>query len=65
MTSGSSPASAPATTPRSPPFWEHVDRFDITLGTLRAFLGSITHRRTVDAVRRDTRRAARGARKPG
>lgn len=39
--------------------WEHADRFDVQRGTLKAFLGSITHRRAVDAVRRDSRRTAR------
>jgi len=43
-------------------FWEHSDRFDADRGSLRAYLGSITHRRSVDAVRRDTRRSAREAR---
>ncbi len=40
-------------------FWEHAERFDAERGSLRAFLGSIAHRRSVDAVRRDTRRTAR------
>ena len=40
-------------------FWEHPDRFDPARGTLRAFLGSIAHRRAVDVVRRETRRSAR------
>jgi RNA polymerase sigma-70 factor (ECF subfamily) len=39
--------------------WEHADRFDMARGSLRGFLGAITHRRAVDAVRRDTRRQAR------
>jgi RNA polymerase sigma-70 factor (ECF subfamily) len=39
--------------------WQNPDRFDAQRGTLRAFLGSITHRRAVDSVRRDTRRQAR------
>jgi RNA polymerase sigma-70 factor, ECF subfamily len=39
--------------------WEHPDRFDVTRGSLRSFLGSLTHRRSVDAVRRDSRRMAR------
>jgi RNA polymerase sigma-70 factor (ECF subfamily) len=40
-------------------FWEHPDRFDATRGSLRAYLGSIAHRRAVDVVRRETRRTAR------
>ena len=39
--------------------WDHAERFDSERGSLRSFLGSIAHRRAVDAVRRDTRRAAR------
>lgn len=39
--------------------WEHPDRFDPERGSLRAFLGAVTHRRAVDAVRRDTRRVSR------
>jgi RNA polymerase sigma-70 factor (ECF subfamily) len=39
--------------------WCHPDRFDAARGSLRAFLGVLTHRRAVDAVRSDARRAAR------
>jgi len=39
--------------------WCHPDRFDPSRGSLRAFLGVQTHRRAVDAVRRDARRTAR------
>jgi RNA polymerase sigma factor (sigma-70 family) len=39
--------------------WQNPDRFDEDKGTLRAFLGALTHRRAVDEVRRNTRRAAR------
>ena len=43
-------------------FWEHADRFDGTKGSLRAFLGAITHRRSVDWVRSEARRREREAR---
>jgi len=39
--------------------WQNPDRFDAERGTLRAFLGAVTHRRSVDEVRRNTRRVAR------
>jgi len=39
--------------------WQNPDRFDAERGTLRAFLGAMTHRRSVDEVRRNTRRVAR------
>lgn len=39
--------------------WQNPDRFDAERGTLRAFLGAVTHRRAVDEVRRNSRRAAR------
>lgn len=39
--------------------WEHPERFDGERGSLRAFLGAITHRRSVDVVRRETRRQSR------
>jgi RNA polymerase sigma factor (sigma-70 family) len=39
--------------------WQNPDRFDAERGTLRAFLGAVTHRRSVDEVRRNTRRTAR------
>jgi RNA polymerase sigma factor (sigma-70 family) len=37
--------------------WEHPDQVDPSRGTLRAFLGVVTHRRSVDAIRRTGRRA--------
>jgi len=40
-------------------FWEHADRFDPSKGSLRAFLGAITHRRSVDWIRSETRRRER------
>ena len=40
-------------------FWQNPDRFDPERGTLRAFLGALTHRRAVDEVRRNSRRTAR------
>jgi len=43
-------------------FWEDADRFDATKGSLRAFLGAITHRRSVDWVRSEARRREREAR---
>jgi RNA polymerase sigma factor (sigma-70 family) len=39
--------------------WQNPDRFDAERGTLRAFLGAVAHRRSVDEVRRNTRRTAR------
>jgi RNA polymerase sigma factor (sigma-70 family) len=39
--------------------WQNPDRFDAERGTLRAFLGALTHRRSVDEVRRNSRRTAR------
>ena len=39
--------------------WQNPDRFDAERGTLRAFLGALAHRRSVDEVRRNTRRTAR------
>jgi RNA polymerase sigma factor (sigma-70 family) len=39
--------------------WQNPDRFDADRGTLRAFLGALAHRRSVDEVRRDSRRSAR------
>jgi RNA polymerase sigma-70 factor (ECF subfamily) len=36
--------------------WEQPDRIDLSLGSLRSFLGVVTHRRAVDAVRRAVRR---------
>ncbi len=48
--------------------WEHPERIDSGRGTLRGFLGTLTHRRAVDAVRREEarrRREARAAREEG
>jgi RNA polymerase sigma-70 factor (ECF subfamily) len=42
--------------------WEHADRFDPAKGSLRAFLGAITHRRAVDWVRGEIRRRDRESR---
>jgi RNA polymerase sigma-70 factor, ECF subfamily len=39
--------------------WQHPGRFDASRGTLRAFLGAVTHRRAVDRVRSEARRTAR------
>lgn len=35
--------------------WEHPDHVDLSRGTLRSYIGVVTHRRSVDAVRRATR----------
>jgi RNA polymerase sigma factor (sigma-70 family) len=40
-------------------FWEKPDRYDAGRGTLRAFLGTLTHRRSVDYVRREEARRRR------
>jgi RNA polymerase sigma factor (sigma-70 family) len=45
--------------------WQNPDRFDADKGTLRAFLGALTHRRSVDEIRRNTRRSAREERVGG
>ncbi len=48
--------------------WEHPERIETGRGTLRGFLGTLAHRRAVDAVRRDEarrRREARVAREEG
>lgn len=42
--------------------WEHPDRVDLGRGSLQAYLGMVTHRRSVDAVRSLARRRAREAR---
>ncbi len=42
--------------------WEHPERIDPGRGTLRGFLGTLTHRRAVDAVRREEARRRREAR---
>ena len=43
-------------------FWELPNRFDADRGTLRAFLGTLTHRRSVDYVRREEARKRRETR---
>jgi RNA polymerase sigma-70 factor, ECF subfamily len=42
--------------------WTEPERFDPSRGSLRAFLGVQAHRRAVDMVRRDVRRATHEAR---
>ena len=37
--------------------WRQPERFDPTRGTLRAWLGVLAHRRSVDTVRRESRRS--------
>lgn len=39
--------------------WENPHRFDASRGTLRSFLGTLTHRRSVDLVRREEARRRR------
>jgi RNA polymerase sigma-70 factor (ECF subfamily) len=39
--------------------WQNPEGFDPQRGSLRAYLGVIAHRRTVDLIRRDQRRRAR------
>lgn len=39
--------------------WQKPEGFDADRGTLRAYLGTLTHRRSVDEIRRNTRRTAR------
>ena len=39
--------------------WEHPDRVDFTRGSLRAYLGVVTHRRSVNEVRTTVRRRLR------
>jgi RNA polymerase sigma-70 factor (ECF subfamily) len=39
--------------------WEDPHRFDASRGTLRSFLGTLTHRRSVDLVRREEARRRR------
>lgn len=40
-------------------FWERPERFDEARGSLRAFLGTLTHRRAVDHIRREEARKRR------
>lgn len=42
--------------------WEHPERIESGRGTLRGFLGTLTHRRAVDAVRQAEARKRREAR---
>jgi RNA polymerase sigma factor (sigma-70 family) len=39
--------------------WEDPGRFDATRGTLRGFIGTMTHRRSVDVIRREEARRRR------
>jgi RNA polymerase sigma-70 factor (ECF subfamily) len=39
--------------------WTHADRFDAGKGSVRAWLGVMAHRRSVDRIRRDTAAKAR------
>ena len=39
--------------------WTQPDRFDATRGSLKAFLGTLTHRRSVDLIRSEESRRAR------
>jgi RNA polymerase sigma-70 factor (ECF subfamily) len=45
--------------------WEHPGRIDPGRGTLRGYLGTLAHRRAVDAVRREEARRRREARAAG
>lgn len=40
-------------------FWADPNRYDPDRGTLRAFLGTVTHRRAVDVIRREEARRRR------
>ncbi|MCX7620338.1 MAG: sigma-70 family RNA polymerase sigma factor [Acidimicrobiales bacterium] len=40
-------------------FWQMPERFDTTRGSLRAFLGTLAHRRAVDHIRREEARRRR------
>ena len=42
--------------------WEHPDAVDLSRGSLRSYLGVVTHRRAVDAVRRVSRSRSRDER---
>ncbi len=42
--------------------WQDPQRFDAARGTLRGFLGTMTHRRSVDVVRREEARRRRETR---
>jgi RNA polymerase sigma-70 factor, ECF subfamily len=45
--------------------WENPGRIQPGRGTLRGFLGTMTHRRAVDLIRREEARRRREARAPG
>ncbi len=40
-------------------FWQAPDRYDPDRGSVRAFLGTVTHRRSVDLIRREEARRRR------
>jgi RNA polymerase sigma-70 factor, ECF subfamily len=42
--------------------WQHADRIDLGVGSVRAYLGVLAHRRSVDAVRSEQSRRTREAR---
>ena len=42
--------------------WEHADRIDVERGSIRSYLGVLTHRRAVDACRREARLPVHAAR---
>jgi RNA polymerase sigma factor (sigma-70 family) len=44
--------------------WENPTRFEPGRGTLRGFLGTVTHRRAVDIIRREDARRRRESRAP-
>lgn len=44
--------------------WENPGRFEPGRGTLRGFLGTLTHRRAVDLIRREDARRKRESRAP-
>jgi RNA polymerase sigma-70 factor (ECF subfamily) len=44
--------------------WENPTRFEPGRGTLRGFLGTVTHRRAVDLIRREDARRRRESRAP-
>lgn len=42
--------------------WEHADRIDVERGSIRSYLGVLTHRRAVDACRSEARLRVHAAR---
>jgi RNA polymerase sigma-70 factor (ECF subfamily) len=46
-------------------FWQHAASFDPARGSLRTWLGTLTHRRAVDHVRREEARRRRAEREAG